>query len=321
MDVDVLDETPEMFHNIPQPAFEQIVADSVSNRVTIRKNHSFVSCTEDEMGVLCKVEDRKTGQVYLIRSKFMIACDGAKSKVRQCLGIECDGEDSDLSLMTIEIDADLRPVVKGKQAILYWIVNPEAHGTIIAYDLASKQVMTCAFDNVLDPVSSWNEARCRRIVDAALGCDVQYTVKSFRPWILRRQVAKHYNQGRIFLAGDAAHSFPPSAGIGLNSAIGDVHNLCWKIAGLSHAWAGQRLLSTYETERRQIAVINSVQSVANGRHIYTLMKELAFPGRSPEEGWQLLRAALADPIEKKSMLDKINQRWENFDNVSVPFLP
>lgn len=319
MDVDVLDDTPEMFHNVPQPAVEQVIADTIQGRVEIRKHHSFVSCMEDDMGVLCTIEDRSTGELYIIRSKFMIACDGAKSKVRQCLGIESDGEDSGLALMTIEIDANLQPVVKDRQAILYWVINPEAHGTIIGYDLSKKQVMTCEFNPIINPPSTWDEARCRKILDAALGIKIPYSVKSFRPWIQRRQVAHTYRSGHIFLAGDAAHSFPPSAGIGLNSAIGDVHNLCWKIAALWHGWAGEKLIASYDTERRQIGVINSIQSVTNGRKIYGLIKELSFAESTPQEGWQSLRRTLADPVQRQFILEKIGQRWENFDNVSINF--
>jgi 2-polyprenyl-6-methoxyphenol hydroxylase-like FAD-dependent oxidoreductase len=315
MDVEVLDDTPEMFHNVPQPVVEEIIAETLKGSVGIRKNHSFVSCTEDKNGVRCTVEDRTTGEMYQIKSRFAIACDGAKSKVRHCLGIENDGEDADVALMTIEIDADLRPVVKDKMAILYWIINPEAHGTIIGYDLSKKQVLTCNFNPQTHPLESWDEPLCRKIIDSAFGAEVPYSIKSFRPWIMRRQVAKTYRQGNIFLAGDAAHSFPPSAGIGLNSAIGDVHNLCWKIAAVSQCWASEDLLSTYDSERRRIAEVNSIQSVKNGQKIYGLIKELSFSSSSPQEGWESLRNSLQDATQRQAMLKRIQERSENFDNV------
>jgi 2-polyprenyl-6-methoxyphenol hydroxylase-like FAD-dependent oxidoreductase len=316
MDAAVLDDTPEMFHNVPQPAIEQIIAETLNGLVEIRKNHSFVSCKEDESGVRCTVEDRSTGELYQIKSRFVIGCDGAKSKVRHCLGIESDSEDADVALMTIEIDADLRPVVKDKMAILYWVVNPEAHGTIIGYDLSKKQVMTCNFDPKTHPAETWDEPFCRKIVDSALGAHVPYSIKSFRPWIMRRSVAKTYRKGNIFLAGDAAHSFPPSAGIGLNSGIGDVHNLCWKIAAVSHGWANHGLLTTYDSERRRIAEVNSIQSVKNGQKIYGLIKDLSFSGTTTELGWESLRKSLQDAAQRQEMLKRIQERSENFDNVS-----
>lgn len=320
MDVDVLEDTPEMFHNVPQPAVEQIIADTIHGKVEIRKNHTFVSCIEDDSGVQCTVEDRASGALYTIRSRFLVACDGAKSKVRQHLGIESDGEDSELALMTIEIDADLRTLVKDKPAILFWVVNPEAHGTIIGYDLSKKQVMTTQFDPKTHPPDTWNEAHCRKLIDSALGSEIQYSIRSYRPWIMKRQVANAYRRGNIFLAGDAAHSFPPSAGIGLNSAIGDVHNICWKLAALSHGWGGDKLAASYEMERRRIAVINSMQSVSNGKKIYGLIKQLSAPGSSPQDSWTHLRQSLGDPEQRRVMLESINQRAENFDNVSTTSL-
>ena len=317
MDVEVLDDTPEMFHNVPQPAVEQLIADTLTGAVETRKNHSFVSCKEDESGVACTVEDRTTGEMYQIKSKFLIACDGAKSRVRKSLGIESNGEDADVALMTIEIDADLRQVVKDKMAILYWIINPEAHGTIIGYDLSKKQVMTCNFDPKKHPVKTWDEALCRRMIDSALGTEVPYTIRSFRPWFMKRQVAQTYQKGHVFLAGDAAHSFPPSAGIGLNSGIGDVHNLCWKITAVSNGWASDQILSTYDSERRRIAEINSIQSVRNGQKIYTLIKDLSFADVTTAKAWESLRETLKDANQRQIMLKRIQERSENFDNLEL----
>lgn len=318
MDSDVLNDTPEMFHNVPQPVVEHIIAETLAGSVDIRKNLSYVSCKQDSSGVISMVQDRTTGEHCQIKSRFLIACDGAKSTVRSSLGIENDGEKADLTLMTIEIDADLRPVVKDKQAILYWVINPEAHGTIIGYDLSKKQVMTVNFDPKVHLLASWDEARCRRMIDSALGTQIPYSIKSFRPWILKRQVAKTYQKGNAFLAGDAAHSFPPSAGIGLNSAIGDVHNLCWKIAAVFHGWASDTVLATYNGERHRIAEVNSIQSVKNGQKIYALINELSFAGSTVESAWASLHKSLHDATLRENMLKRIQERSENFDNVSEP---
>ncbi|KAH8660418.1 3-propionate hydroxylase [Xylariales sp. PMI_506] len=317
MDAEVLEHTPEMFHNVPQPAVEHIIAESLAGSVEIRRNHSFVSCTQDESGVYSVIEDRETGQHYTIKSTYVVACDGAKSKVRRHMGIESDGEGSDLYLMTIEIDADIRPIVQDKLAILYWIINPVAHGTIIGYDLSKKQVMTCNFDPKVHPLETWDEAKCRGIVDAVLGTTTDYAIKSFRPWIMRRQVARTYRGGRVFLAGDAAHSFPPSAGIGLNSAVGDVHNLCWKLAAVLGGWAPDALLDSYGSERRGIAEINSIQSVRNGKKIYSLIKELSFSGLPPDTAWRNIQDTLRDPLQRELMMEKIQERAENFDNLEL----
>lgn len=103
-----------MIHNIPQPAFEQYVTDVLAkdSNVDIRRGVSFISlrqvsdslCRErllilslaklDPQAVIATVEERTTGHQFQIRSKYLIACDGARSKVRANLGIDSDGEDS-----------------------------------------------------------------------------------------------------------------------------------------------------------------------------------------------------------------------------------
>lgn len=75
-------------------------------------------------------------------------------------------------------------------------------------------------------------------------------------------------------AGDAAHSFPLTGGLGLNSGLGDVHNLAYKLAAVHHGSAKDATLDTYDAERGQIALVNSQQSVKNGKKIFGLLKAL-----------------------------------------------
>lgn len=96
MDEEVLEATPEMIHNIPQPAFEQLLSHKLleAPNVDVRRGVSFVSLKQIDDEVITTVEERATGHMYQIKSQFVIACDGARSKVRQHLNIESQGEDS-----------------------------------------------------------------------------------------------------------------------------------------------------------------------------------------------------------------------------------
>lgn len=116
-------------------------------------------------------------------------------------------------------------------------------------------------------------------------------------------------------AGDASHSFPPTGGLGLNSGLADVHNLAYKLAHVLLGKASDRLLDTYETERRHVALVNSMQSVKNGRKIFKLLKTMGI-GDNLEEAKSNLYAALADP-EKRGQIDSgVEEQREHFDNVS-----
>lgn len=97
-----------MVHNVPQPVIEQFMVENLGSEYEIRKGHSFVFCEsvsytpsrsnlfltplQKDETVTTTIEDRSTGKTYTLRSRFMVGCDGAKSRVRESLGIERDGE-------------------------------------------------------------------------------------------------------------------------------------------------------------------------------------------------------------------------------------
>ncbi|KAJ5906421.1 FAD binding domain-containing protein [Penicillium subrubescens] len=319
MDAEVLNSTPTMIHNIPQPAFEEMIASrlSQSNLVEIRKNHTFISLEQFDGYVITTIKDRDSNETYRVRSKHVVACDGAKSAVRNFLGIESEGEDSYETMMTIHFNADLRPIVKEQVGMLHWAMDPLVSGFIIAYDLSGNQVLICNFDSKKYPVDSWNEEHCRKVVDAAIGAKTKYDVLSFRPWILSRKVAKSYRDGRVFLAGDAAHSFPPTGGLGLNSGLGDVHNLAYKLAAVHRGSATEALLDTYEAERRQVALVNSQQSVKNGKKIFRLLKTLGTTDPDVDIARQNLYQKIHDEKAIVNINKGIEDQREHFDNLGL----
>ena len=278
MDPAVLDATPEMIHNIPQPELEQLFADELarSDIVEIRKGHSFISVNQTlrSKEACTLVKEQSSGKEYEVTSRFVVGCDGRKSKVREALGILSDGEDSVEAMMTIHFNADIRSVVGEHVGILHWIFDPEVSGFIISYDLSGNLVLIHNFDPKTHPGESWTEIQCRKIVDKAIGQKIEYDILSFRPWILSRKIARSYRAGKVFLAGDAAHSFPPNGGLGLNSGIADVHNLAYKIAAVLKGWASDSLLESYQADRRPVAEVNALQSVKNGKQIFGLLKAL-----------------------------------------------
>ncbi|PHH89955.1 hypothetical protein CDD83_4871 [Cordyceps sp. RAO-2017] len=201
MDKEVLDSTPEVIHNIPQPAFEDFIARQLEHdsNVEIRKGVAFVSSEQEGDYVISHVEDRSTKARWSCRSKHVIACDGARSRVREFLNIECEGDDGYETMMTIHFKADLRPVVRDRVGMLHWIMDPACSGFIIAYDLGCNQVLISNFDSKKHPAETWDEELARSTVLAAIGRDMPVEVLSYRPWLLSRKVSKEYRHGNIFL--------------------------------------------------------------------------------------------------------------------------
>lgn len=121
----------------------------------------------------------------------------------------------------------------------------------------------------------------------------------------------------ICSAGDAAHSFPPTGGLGLNSGLGDVHNLAYKLAAVHHGAAKDTTLDTYDAERRQVALVNSQQSVKNGKKIFGLLKTLG----TTDPDINVARHNLYQTIhDEKAMIDineGIEGQREHFDNLGL----
>lgn len=221
-------------------------------------------------------------------------------------------------MMTIHFSADLRPIVGERVGMLHWLFDPIASGFIIAYDLSDNAVLISNFDSNKHPVKTWSEELCRKVLAGAIGKDISPKILSYRPWILSRKVANVYGRGNVFLAGDAAHSFPPTGGLGLNSGLGDVHNLAFKLAYVLKGSASRSLLDSYESERRHVAVVNSLQSVKNGKKIFRLLKTLGTEGASDlQEARERLFAAIKDPEKQKDISEGIEEQREHFDNLGL----
>ncbi|KAK7433616.1 FAD binding domain-containing protein [Colletotrichum acutatum] len=320
MDAGVLESTPEMIHNIPQPDFEKFVAEHLETdaNVEIRKGVGFISCEQRGDKVTTVVEERSTKRRWTVTSRHVIGCDGAKSQVRRFLGIETEGEDGYETMMTIHFNANLRPIVKNGVGMLHWIADPACSGFIIAYDIDGNQVLISNFDSKRHPVESWTEELAHATVSAAIGQGIPIRIMSFRPWVLSRKVAKEYRRGNVFLVGDAAHSFPPTGGLGLNSGLADAHNLAYKVAAVHQGWANPRILDTYETDRRPIAVIAAAQSVKNGKSIFSFLKAIGTADvEDLNEARKRMYEAIHDPAKQDLIAEKVEGQREHFDNLEI----
>src|SRR5260370_8794772 len=109
-----------------------------------------------------------------------------------------------------------------------------------------------------------SDAGCVQVGRSAGGDErLEVEVLSVLPWTLASGMAERFRQGRVFLAGDAAHLIPPTGGQAMNVGIQDVHNLAWKLTGHLAGWAGSGLLDTYELERRPFALAVSEDAARN----------------------------------------------------------
>ena len=234
--------TPWPLINIQQPRFEAILDEATrgDGLVDVRRGLEWQSCTQDASGIVSVLRDRTTGKEVRLRSRYLVAADGANSDVRRALGIAMEGPEALQHHVMIHFEADLTRVVGDRPAILYFLFGPAA-GVFIAYDIARTWVLMHPHDPASTPLESYTATVCRNIVETAVGTAVpDLAIRDVRSWAMSAQVAACYRQGRAFLAGDAAHRFPPTGGLGLNTGIADIDNLAWKIAAVEQGWATVR---------------------------------------------------------------------------------
>ena len=257
-------ETPEKRQRCPQYEFDPLLANEVKRLglTDIRYSTEFVGLEQDSEGVTVSLSDVLSGRQYQVRSRFVVGCDGAGSLVRRALGIDFDGRMLDFSLsamIRIRNLATHNPIKDGERYLM--IGREGAWGILTSID--GREIWrftTLGSQEKLDP-SIYDISKDIRL---ALGSqDIEFEILRLIPWRRSQCVAQSYRSGRVFLAGDSAHTTSPTGGHGMNTGIADAMDLSWMLDGVLKGWGGRRLLDAYDLERRPVGVRNSAASAGN----------------------------------------------------------
>jgi putative polyketide hydroxylase len=235
--------------------------------INLRFSTELVAFEQDPDGVTVTLSDRRSGEVHTLRAAYLIAADGASSRVREALGIPMLGPGEMGHNINIHFRAELGPWVRERPAAGY--LSSRGHGALLWAHGTDRWLLVRQFRPANgERREDFTPERCRELVRQAVGIpDLPVEVINLAVWTLTAQVAERFQNGRVFLAGDAAHRFPPTGGFGANTGIQDAHNLAWKLAAVLHGWAGPPLLETYHEERRPLAQANTDFSVTNLRRL------------------------------------------------------
>ncbi|MEO1652045.1 MAG: FAD-dependent monooxygenase [Bacteroidota bacterium] len=335
--------SPEPYLNLSQTALEQIIREKLETCIhsQLLLGQQWESLQEEKEGVKSLILNREANKSFSIRSQYVICADGAGSRSRKALGIEMKGQDKIDDFISIYFEHNLRDFIR-KPAKLYWIMNPFAPGTFIAHHIERRWVYHFPIFSPYEKKEDFSEEMLKERILTALGDkSIPLEIKSISFWRMTCQMAQTFRKGRCFLAGDAAHRFPPTGGLGMNSGIGDAQNLCWKLALVLQNRANPQLLDSYESERRPVIELNSAESLKNYFKIWEVPLSLglnpkmmkwevilrnSFLGKLIPEPWiaaikrklsKKIRAILANPPALLKVKQAIRNQIEHFDRIGL----
>jgi 2-polyprenyl-6-methoxyphenol hydroxylase-like FAD-dependent oxidoreductase len=226
--------------------------------ISLRFRCQLKSFEQNPGGVTAELVDLRTGQRERVTAEYLVGCDGPSSLVRHALGVKLQGRFAQDYQDTILFRADLLAHCTHGRALMYWIVRPGVRALVAAMN-GRELWRTGQFAPRREDLRPATDA-----VRRSIGDGIPFEVLDTKPWAGHHAVAERFREGRVFIAGDAAHLLWPSGGFGMNTAMGDAVDLGWKLAAAVQGWAGSCLLDSYDLERRPIGERN-VSGASNVR--------------------------------------------------------
>jgi 2-polyprenyl-6-methoxyphenol hydroxylase-like FAD-dependent oxidoreductase len=256
----------ELPHRVSQKFVEQVLRrhGEAHRSNAIRYGWKLLDFVDAGTHVEAAVQPTAGGPVQKVRARFLIGADGPRSVVRNALGIAWGGgtgvrrDFMGGQMFAVYLSAPgFYEVLPHARAWMYVSVNPQRRAFMASVDGKSQFAFHAAVHEGED-ADAWTEADARRVFAEALGREIPVEVLSFGTWTAGHSlVAQSFGRGRVRIAGDAAHLFTPTGGLGYNTAVEDAVNLGWKLAAIVRGTSPLSLLDSYETERKPLALRNT----------------------------------------------------------------
>ena len=264
-------ESPQRRERCPQNMFDPILREFAASQksVTMRYRTRLVSFTQNAELVTAVIENADTGARETVKARYIVGCDGARSLVRETLGIPMHGN----PVLTYTTNVIFRcPHLlslhdKGK-AYRHIFIGPEGTWSTIVAINGRDQWRFSIIGGAEQREYTTDEIKA--LIRRAVGRDFAFEILSVLPWVRRELVADRYRNGRGFIAGDSAHVMSPTGGFGMNTGIQDAVDLSWKLAAMLEGWGGDGLLDSYTIERQPIGTRNVTEASGNLRRMLSV---------------------------------------------------
>jgi 2-polyprenyl-6-methoxyphenol hydroxylase-like FAD-dependent oxidoreductase len=246
---------------VPQDHLETVLLEHLRSLpgTRVHLNTEVVGIEDLPEGVEVALRDVPSGAVRTVSARYLVAADGAHSRIRTARGIAMRGPDGLAHAVTATFRARLWPVVGDHRYGIYSVTHPHGGGTFLPAGRGDRWI----YGTKLEPQDHARHApeRLAECIRAGVGIgDLEVSIERTGVFSFAAQLADRFRAGDVFLVGDAAHRVTPRGGTGMNTAIAGGHDLGWKLGWVLRDWAGVELLDTYEAERRPIAAHNVARS-------------------------------------------------------------
>ncbi|AHK32074.1 hypothetical protein OPAG_05373 [Rhodococcus opacus PD630] len=249
--------------SVPQDHLEPVLLDHLRSFGTARvaMGIEVVGLDGRSDDVQVTLRDVETGETRIVHARYLIAADGARSTIRDALGIAMRGPGRLSQAIGTEFRAPLWDLLGGRRYCIYAVTHPDAAGVFVPAGRGDRWVYGVEHDLAQEPAPRLTKEQSARLIRLGSGLtDLEPRVDRIGTFTFAAQLADRWREGAAFLVGDAAHQITPRGGTGMNTAIQSAYDLGWKLAWVLRGWAGPQLLDTYEAERRPVAAHNVARS-------------------------------------------------------------
>jgi putative polyketide hydroxylase len=246
---------------VPQDHLEPVLLDRLRalGATRVRLHTEVVGVRHEPDGVEVALRDVATGASKTVRARYVVAADGAHSRIRAALRIPMRGRDDIGHVVSALFRAQLWPVVGEHRHGIYSVDHTDGAGSFLPAGRGDRWT----YGTWVEPheIDEYTPQRFVERIRAGAGVpDLDVAIERTGSFTFAAKLADRFRAGNVFLAGDAAHRVTPRGGTGMNTAISAGHDLGWKLGWVLRGWASPELLDTYEAERRPVAAHNVSRS-------------------------------------------------------------